>query len=162
MSAGTGGLHRVRADPAHDGRQSETAQRVQRGVGRMLRAAGFACVSELALASGRRADLMALGPKGEVWIVEIKSSVADFRADMKWPDYRADCDRLYFATVPEVPADIFPLDAGLIVTDGFAAEILREAPVVALAGATRKAVTLRFARAAALRLQTVTDPAAGG
>ncbi len=155
------GLHRVRPDPAQDGRQSATALRVQRGVGRLLLAHGFCCASEVSLATGRRTDLMALGPRGEIWIVEIKSSVADFRADSKWPDYRAACDRLFFATVPEVPAAIFPPEAGLIVTDGFAAEIVRDAPLTPLAGATRKAITLRFARTAALRLQAVTDPAAG-
>ena len=81
-----------------DGRQSETALAVARGTARLLHAHGFCVVSELPLPSGRRADLVALDAGGEIWIVEIKSSVADFRADQKWQDYRAHCDRLFFAT----------------------------------------------------------------
>ena len=96
-----------------DGRQSPTALAIARGTTRLLHSLGFSAVSELPLASGRRADLVALGAKGDVWIVEIKSSIADFRADQKWMDYRRHCDRLFFATTLEVPCDIFPL-AGLI------------------------------------------------
>src|SRR6516164_11439079 len=86
-----------------DGRQSETAAAIARGTARLLRSLGFACVSELSLPSGRRADLVALNERGDVWIVEIKSSVEDLRADQKWQDYRAHCDRLFFATTLEVP-----------------------------------------------------------
>jgi hypothetical protein len=142
-----------------DGRQSQTALAVARGAQRLLYSLGLACVSELPLASGRRADLVGLGGDGEVWIVEIKSSVEDFRADHKWPDYRLHCDRLYFATAPHVPVEIFPLDAGLIVADGFGASLLREAPEHRLHAATRRSLLLCFARAAALRLQTLADPA---
>ena len=91
-----------------DGRQSETALAVARGTARLLHAYGRCVVSELPLPSGRRADLVALDPGGEIWIVEIKSSIADFRADQKWQDYRAHCDRLFFATTVEVPCEIFP------------------------------------------------------
>jgi hypothetical protein len=112
----------------------------------------------LPLASGRRADLVALGGDGEVWIVEIKSSVADFRADQKWSDYRLQCDRLFFATTPEVPRQIFPPDAGLIVADAFGASIMSEAPEHRLHAATRKRMMLSFARAAALRLSALADP----
>ena len=80
-----------------DGRQSETACAIARGTARLLRSLGFSCVSELPLPSGRRADLVALNERGEIWIVEIKSSVEDLRADQKWPDYRLHCDRLFFA-----------------------------------------------------------------
>jgi hypothetical protein len=145
-------------DPLTDGRQSDNALKVWRGAARLLRLMDFACLPEVTLASGRRADLLALGPKQEVWIVEVKSSVADFRADNKWPDYRQHCDRLFFATHPEVPLDIFPEEAGLILSDGFGAEVMREAPEHKLAAATRKAVTLRFARNAAHRLHDLTDP----
>jgi hypothetical protein len=145
-------------DPLKDGRQSDTALKVWRGTARLLRQFDFACLSEVTLASARRADLLALGPRHELWIVEVKSSIADLRADSKWPDYRQHCDRLYFATHPDVPRDIFPQEAGLIVSDGFGAEILREAPVHKLAAATRKAVTLRFARHAAHRLHNLADP----
>jgi hypothetical protein len=145
-------------DPLTDGRQSETALKVWRGAARLMRLQGYACLAELTLASGRRADLIALGPKHEIIIIEVKSSVADFRADTKWPDYRAHCDRLYFATHVDVPAEIFPEDAGLILSDGYAADILREAPHHPMAAATRKAVTSRFARQAALRLHDLLDP----
>ena len=104
-----------------DGRQSDTALAVARGTARLLHAHGYSVVGELPLASGRRADLVALDAGGSIWIVEIKSSVADFRADQKWMDYRAHCDRLFFATSMEVPCEIFPTDAGLIVADAFGA-----------------------------------------
>ena len=114
--------------PPIDGRQSQTALKVARGTARLLHALGFCVVSELPLASGRRADLAAIGRDGEIWIVEIKSSVADFRADGKWMDYRMHCDRLFFATTVEVPCEIFPPDTGLIVADAFGAQIVCEAP----------------------------------
>ena len=145
-------------DPRPDGRQSEVARAVQRGVLRHLALAGLAAVPEFSLASGRRADVIALSARGEVSIIEIKSSVADFRADAKWPDYRAFCDRLLFAVPLDFPLDILPDDTGLMVADAFGAELLREAPVHPLAGATRKALTLRFARAAATRLGLLYDP----
>jgi hypothetical protein len=146
--------------PPADGRQSPHALSVARGVGRLLRARGFAMVAELPLATGRRADIVALGPGGEMWIVEIKSSVEDFRVDQKWPDYRLSCDRLFFATHAGVPIDIFPEDAGLILADAYGAELVREAPEHRLAGATRKAMMIRFAQAAAHRLHGLIDPAA--
>ena len=111
------------------------------------------------LPSGRRADLVALGGDGEIWIVEIKSSVADFRADQKWMDYRLHCDRLFFATTLEVPCEIFPPDTGLIVADAFGASIVCEAPEHRLHAATRRSMMLAFARAAALRLPALADPA---
>ncbi|MEJ8476758.1 MmcB family DNA repair protein [Roseibium algae] len=145
-------------DPLTDGRQSETALKIWKGAARLLRSLNFACLSEVTLASGRRADLIALGPKHELWIIEIKSSVADFRADTKWPEYRQHCDRLFFATHPDVPDNIFPEDAGLIIADGFGADILRDAPEHKLQAATRKAVTLCFARHGAQRLHDLYDP----
>ena len=141
-----------------DGRQSETALAVARGTARLLHAHGFSVVSELPLPSGRRADLVALDSAGTVWIVEIKSSIADYRADQKWPDYRAHCDRLFFATSLDVPCEIFPSDCGLIVADAFGAEFKCEAHEHKLPAATRKAMMLSFARAAALRLQSLIDP----
>jgi hypothetical protein len=141
-----------------DGRQSETALAVARGTTRLLHAHGFSVVSELPLPSGRRADLVALGTDGTIWIVEIKSSIADFRADQKWMDYRLHCDRLFFATTTEVPCDIFPPDTGLIVADAFGAELVCAAPEHRLHAATRKSMMLAFARAAALRLSALADP----
>jgi hypothetical protein len=119
-------------------------------------------VTELALGTGRRADVVALGGSGEIWIVEIKSSVEDFRVDQKWPDYRSSCDRLFFATHAAVPLDIFPAEAGLILADAYGAELMREAPEHKLAGATRRSMLLRFAQAAAHRLHGLMDPDADG
>lgn len=139
-------------DPLVDGRQSDRALMVRRGVQRLMTARRVALLPEMPLASGRRADLVCLSEKGEFSIVEIKTSIADFRMDRKWPDYRQHCDRLYFATHPGVPTDIFPPTCGLIVSDGYAAEILRDAPEERMAAATRKALMLRFARLSADRL----------
>lgn len=128
---------------------------IRRGVVRHFQEMGVALVAELPLASGRRADLIGLDRKGRFVIVEIKSSIEDFRADSKWPDYLAHCDHFYFATHSGVPAEIFPQSQGLIVADNYGAEILRPSQEGSLAGATRKALTLRFARAAADRLERV-------
>ncbi len=104
------------------GGSRKRAAAIQRGVGRLLRARGFAIVCELPLATGRRADVVGLGPAGDLWIVEIKSSIEDFRVDRKWPEYRFSCDRLFFATHAEVPAAIFLEDAGLILADAYGAD----------------------------------------
>jgi hypothetical protein len=144
--------------PPPDGRQSATALRIARGTTRLLHSLGFSVVGELPLASGRRADLVALGEAGEVLIVEIKSSLADLRADRKWMEYRRHCDRLFFATTLEVPCEVFPPDAGLIVADAFGAAILCEAPEHRLPAASRRSIMLAFARAAALRLAALADP----
>jgi hypothetical protein len=145
-----------------DGRQSPAAFAIARGVRRLMHAFGYSVISELPLASGRRADLVGLGGDGEIWIIEIKSSVGDFRADHKWMDYRLHCDRLFFATTADVPQTIFPRDAGLIVADCFGAAIMREAPKHRLHPPTRKAMMLAFARAAALRLSALGEPHASG
>ena len=116
-----------------DGRQSETALMIARGVRRLLRARGFSSLTELPLTDGRRADIAAVNRDGEVLIVEIKSSPADFRADRKWRDYVACCDRLYFAVSERTPAGLMPLEAGLIVADPYGAEIVREAELQRMA-----------------------------
>ncbi len=144
-----------------DGRQSDMALALQRGVGRLFRARGHAVLTELGLASGRRADLVALGPSGEITIVEIKSSIEDFRADRKWLDYGPYCDRLYFASHAGVPQEIFPLEAGLILADAYGAEILREGEPTPLSAARRKAMVILFGQVAARRLQGLFDPEAG-
>ena len=151
-------MREVPPQPKADGRQSETARAVQRGVLRHLAARGLVGVCEFSLASGRRADILAVDGRGEVSIVEIKSSVADFRSDGKWPEYRAFCDRLLFAVPLDFPHDILPEDTGLLVADAFGAEMLRAAPVHPLPAATRKALTLRFAHTAASRLAALYDP----
>jgi hypothetical protein len=141
-----------------DRRQSGTALFVARGTRRLLRRLNFSTITELPLLSGRRADIVALAMDATIFIVEIKSSVADFRADVKWRDYRAHCDRLFFAIPETVPVEIMPEDAGLILADAFGAEILRHAPEHRMAAATRRAVLMRFARAAAHRLHRLSDP----
>jgi hypothetical protein len=142
-----------------DGRQSQTALAIARGTTRLLHQFGFSAVSELSLPSGRRADLVALNNASEIWIIEIKSSIEDFRADQKWMDYRMHCDRLFFATTMEVPCEIFPKDTGLIVADAFGAQIVCEAPQHKLHASTRKSMMLSLARCAAMRLQALADPA---
>jgi hypothetical protein len=144
--------------PAPDRRQSDTALAIARGTARLLRSLGFSCISELPLPSGRRADLVALNERGEIWIVEIKSSVEDLRADQKWQDYRMHCDRLFFAFTQDLPCEIFPKGTGLIIADAFGAHMHCEAPEHRLPAATRKSMTVRFAMAAALRINRLADP----
>jgi hypothetical protein len=142
----------ILSNPLVDGRQSDRAMMVRRGVQRLLLQMNAHVLPELSLSTGRRADLVALTRKGEIWIIEIKSSVEDFRVDRKWPEYRLHSDRFFFATHPEVPPGIFPDECGFILSDGYGAEILREAPEHRLSAATRKALLTRFARAGAARL----------
>ena len=140
-----------------DGRQSETAREVVRGTRRLLRARNIATVTELVLADGRRPDIVGLGPDGAITIVEVKSSIADLRADRKWHHYRAFCDHLYFAVPVTLPLAILPDETGIIVADGYGAEVVREALLQKLAPATRRAMTLRFAQVAADRLHALAD-----
>ena len=128
------------------------AAELARGVLRLLHDYGFAGVTEMTLANGRRADVAAIGPGGEISIVEIKSSVADFKSDQKWPEYRPFCDRFYFAVAAHFPQDLIPEETGLIIADAYGGAVIREPDVEKLAAARRKAVTLRFARLAAARL----------
>jgi len=142
-----------------DLRQSPTALRVQRGVMRLLRAGyDFCCFAEVALANGRRADVLGVGPRGEIWIVEIKSSLIDFQVDSKWPAYKEFCDRFFFAKPPELDPGIFPASEGLIVADAHDAAVLRMAEDLPLPGARRKALTLKLARLGADRVHTLMDP----
>ena len=129
----------------------EVTGAVTRGAVRLLAALGYAPVLEAPLPNGRRADMMALGPKGDLLIVEVKSSWEDYRADRKWTDYAPFCDAFYFAVSPEFPRDLLPNGPGLIVADGFGGAILKDAPLAILAAARRKALTLSLARLAALR-----------
>jgi hypothetical protein len=131
-----------------------------RGVCRALDQLGYATLVEFPLANGRRIDVLALGRRGEVVAVEIKSSVADFRADQKWPTYREFADRLYFAVARGFPTALIPEDCGLMVADAFGAAVLRDGQTSGLAAGRRRAVTLRFARIAAARLRRSLDPEA--
>jgi hypothetical protein len=141
--------------------QTGAALSLARGACRALGQLDYASLVEFPLANGRRADIMALGKAGDLVIVEIKSSVADFRADRKWPSYREYADRLYFAVASGFPTALIPEDCGLMVADAFGAALLREAQTTPLGAARRRAVTLRFARIAAARLRRSLDPEAG-
>lgn len=136
----------------------ETTDAVTRGVARFLVSLGYAPLLEVRLPNGRRADLMALGPKGDILIVEVKSGLEDFRIDRKWPEYAPYCDGFYFAVAPHFPEGILPEEPGLIVADAFGGAVIREAPVAPLAPARRKALTLAFGRLGAMRASgVVTD-----
>ncbi|SDG25144.1 MmcB family DNA repair protein [Pelagibacterium luteolum] len=142
-----------------DGRQSPTALRVQRGVMRYLRSVhDMTCFAEVPLSNGRRADVIALGCKGEIWIVEIKSSLIDFKIDSKWHHYKDFCDRFFFCKPPELDAGIFPDTEGLMVADGHWGDIVRHAGHDPLAGARRKAMLLKLARLGADRVHGLMDP----
>ena len=138
----------------------EIAKDICRGTARALAQLGYASLAEVPLANGRRADLLAVSRDGVLLIVEVKSSVADFRSDRKWADYRGYCDRLSFAVPAEFPQQLIPEDCGLIVADPFGAMVVREGALHAVAPARRRALTLTFARLAAGRLMRLTDPAA--
>jgi hypothetical protein len=129
----------------------ETTGLVTRGAARLMIDLGYAPLLEVGLPNGRRADVMALGPKGEIAICEVKSGAEDYLADRKWGDYLPYCDRFYFAVSPEFPQALLPDEPGLIVADAFGGAVLREPPRTPLAGARRKALTLAFARLAAGR-----------
>ncbi|MGR6467428.1 MmcB family DNA repair protein [Rhizobium sp. PAMB 3182] len=139
-------------NPLLDGRQSDRAMLVRRGVQILMHEMRLAVLPELSLAGGRRADLICLSDKGDITIVEIKTSIEDFRVDRKWPEYLDHCDTFYFATHKGVPLEIFPEACGLILSDGYGAHIVREASESRLAASRRKAITLNFSRTAAERL----------
>ena len=145
-------------DALFDGRQSETAMRIMRGVSRMLSSQNFASLPEVTLPNHRRADLLAVGPRGEIWIIEIKSSLTDFQTDTKWPEYLEFCDCFFFAVEPGFPIDRLPEDCGLVLADAYGGEITRPAPVVKLPPARRAVLTRRVARVGANRLTRLSDP----
>lgn len=130
----------------------ETTLTVTRGVARLFQALGYAPLLEVCLPNGRRADVMAVGPRGEIAIAEVKSGIEDYRVDRKWGEYLDYCDAFYFAVAPEFPRDVLAEGPGLIVADSFGGAVLTEAPLAPLAGARRKALTLAFARLAATRV----------
>jgi len=138
-----------------------TAALLARGVCRALDQLGYASLVEFPLANGRRADVLGLGKAGDLIIVEIKSSVADFRADRKWASYRDFADRLYFAVPDHFPQALIPEECGLMVADAFGAALLRDGATTRLDPGRRRALTLRFARIGAVRLHRCLDPEAG-
>lgn len=141
--------------------EEAVAEQLRRGVRRLLWGRGFATLAEFPLANGRRADVFGVTGDNETIIVEIKSSIADFRSDRKWPEYRAYCDAFYFAVGDRFPRDLIPEECGLIIADGFGAAVTRESPVEKLAGARRKSLVTAFAHLAAGRLHRLEDPMLG-
>ncbi len=135
-------------------------QLLARGVCRHLLSHDFVTLEEVVPCPGLRVDVMALGPQGEVWVIECKSGRSDFRADHKWQGYLAWCDRFFWAVDADFPTDLLPPDTGLIVADPYDAEILRMGPETQLAAARRKVLVRSFARNAALRLHAMRDPSA--
>jgi hypothetical protein len=142
-------------DPVPNGRAAE----IVRGAQRMLAELGLASLTEVTLANGRRADVMAVDSKGDIVIIEVKSCLQDFATDQKWPEYALYCDRFYFAVDCDFPKERIPAETGMMVCDGFGGAILREAFPAPLNAARRKAVTLSFARLAAARLMRAGEPA---
>lgn len=122
-----------------------------RGVSRLFFDLGLAPLPEFTLANGRRADLIGLEQGGRFVIAEIKSCRADFEADGKWREYLEYCDAFYFAVGRDFPLELLPPSEGLIIADAFGGAVLREAAERPLVASRRKAVTLRYARQAALR-----------
>jgi len=143
---------------AHAASDLQDAAAVARGLCRSLADSGCAAITEFVLKSGRRADVCALRPDGAIVIIEIKTSVADLRGDRKWPEYRDYCDEFFFAVPPGFPIEEIPDEVGLIVADAYEAAVLRPGEIERVAAARRKAVTLRFAHAAAGRLMRLMDP----
>lgn len=129
----------------------ETTLSVTRGAARLMVDLGYAPLLEVCLPNGRRADVMAIGPRGDIVICEVKSGIEDYRVDRKWGEYGPFCDAFYFAVAPEFPSDILPEHPGLIVADGFGGAVVRDAPLAPLAPARRKALTIAFARLGAMR-----------
>lgn len=144
------------ADPSDD--ILLPGQRLARGVCRHLLDHDFVSIEEFAPERGKRVDVMALGPKGEIWVVECKSGRADFRADAKWHGYLDWCDRYFWAVDETFPTDLLPDGTGLIIADAYNAEIIRMGEEAKLAGARRTALVRKFARHAALRLHGLRDP----
>ena len=133
-------------------------QLLARGVCRHLMTHDFVTLEEFSPTSGLRVDVVALGPKGEIWVVECKSSRADFTSDRKWQGYLEWCDRYFWAVDARFPADLLPEGTGVMLADAYDAEIVRMAPEAKLASARRRALTHRFARHAAWRCLAARDP----
>lgn len=154
-------LSQAEAERLTDGRQSEAALAIQRGMVRALGLQNIACLPEVPLPNHRRADLMAVTDKGEIWIIEIKSGLADFQADQKWPQYLPYCDRFYFAVAADFPTDILPDTVGYWLADAYGAEMLRETQETKLAAARRHVLLRRMARIGGYRWARLMDPKIG-
>ena len=138
--------------------QLQPGQLLARGVSRHLRGHGFVSVEEFVPKRGLRVDVFGLGPKGEIWVIECKSSLTDFQTDKKWRGYLEWCDRYFWAVDSDFPNELLPEETGLIIADSYDAEIIRMAPEDKLAPARRKVMVQKFATHAARRLQAYRDP----
>jgi len=136
----------------------QPGQRLARGVARHLTGLGFVSVEEFVPARGLRVDVMGLGPKGQLWVIECKSNRADYQSDGKWQGYLEWCDRYFWAVDQDFPTDLLPDGTGLMIADAYDAEIIRMAPDAPVAGARRKAIIQKFATHAARRLHGLRDP----
>lgn len=142
--------------------QQQAGQLIARGAARLLKSHGFACIEEFVPARGLRVDIVGLGSKGEIWIVECKSSRADFQTDRKWQGYIEYCDRYFWAVDTDFPIDVLPDDHGLLIADAYGGEIVRMGVEDRLPAARRKGLIQKFATTAARRLQALRDPEAEG
>jgi hypothetical protein len=138
--------------------QRSPGQMLARGAARMLRDMGFAPLDEFVPARGLRVDLIAIGPKAEIWIVECKSSRAAFVSDGKWSNYLEWCDRYFWAVDAAFPTELLPASSGLILADAYDGEVLRMPAAAPVAAARRKALMHKVARTSMLRLQNLRDP----
>ena len=141
--------------------EMQAGQRLARGVARHLASLGMVSIEEFVPARGLRVDVIALGPKGEIWVVECKSNKADFQSDNKWQCYLEWCDKFFWAVDSEFPIELLPDKTGLILADAYDADIVRMAPLERLVAPRRKVMVQKFATQAARRLQTLRDPDAG-
>jgi len=138
--------------------EPKPGQLLARGVARLFHHLGFVSVEEFVPQRGLRVDVIGLGPKGEIWVVECKSSRADFQSDAKWQGYLEWCDRFFWAVDTEFPTDLLPMESGLMIADAYDAEIIRMAPEDRVPAARRKVLTRKFAAHAARRLHALRDP----
>ena len=136
----------------------KAGQLIARGVCRHLKQYNFECLEEFVPIRGSRVDIMAIGPKGELWIIECKSSLADYTQDTKWEKYLPFCDRYFWAVPKGFPIEILPKEDGLIIADSYEAEIIKMAPYRMMKASQRKKITLKIARNAANRLRRFIDP----
>ncbi|WP_295316208.1 MmcB family DNA repair protein [Roseobacter sp.] len=147
---------------AHDDLQTfQAGQLLARGTARLLAGYGFVSIEEFVPARGLRVDVIGLGPKGDIWIVECKSSRADYQSDQKWRGYLEWCDRFFWAVDEAFPEELLPDDTGLIIGDAYGAEIIRMGPEDRLAAPRRKGITHKIATTAARRLHSLRDPDMG-
>lgn len=151
-------LARPAEDPTVEITRSNAAGLIARGLTRSFAAHGLVSLPEFTLRSGRRADLFCIDARSRITIVEIKSSLEDFRSDEKWPDYLEYCDHFYFAVTEQFPQEVIPADHGLMVADGYGASVIRESADFKLNAARRRALVLQFAQLAGQRLQALCDP----